>query len=155
MKKRKLKILLSVIIAVILVIFSNKVVNANYYTKYSNEEVKYITSVADTTGDSSGKSSGGIFKGADDFIKNGAGQAGTRGESDAASAVNEVGAMMVNIAGYILVAGVIFVGIKYMMANPEGKAKLKGQLIGLAVATFVVFGAKWIWETIISIFNAK
>ena len=51
-----------------------------------------------------------------------------------------------------LVIGVIVVGIKYMMANPEGKAKLKGQLIGLAVATIVIYGAQFIWSTVISVF---
>ena len=93
-----------------------------------------------------------IFAGAEDFISKGAEQAGSRGESEAAGAVNTIGAIMVNIAGYILVIGVIVVGIKYMMANPEGKAKLKGQLIGLAVATIVIYGAQFIWSTVISVF---
>lgn len=100
----------------------------------------------------SGASGGGIFSGADEFISKGSELAGTRGETDAAKAVNEVGAMMVNIAGYILVIGVIVVGIKYMMANPEGKAKLKGQLIGLLIATVVIYGAKFIWSTIVGLF---
>lgn len=92
-----------------------------------------------------------IFDGADEFmnVASGAGSAGVDATKDA---VNEVGAMLVSIAGYILVIGVIVVGMKYMTANPEGKAKLKGQLIGLAVATFVIFGAQWLWSTIISLF---
>lgn len=91
-----------------------------------------------------------IFAGAEDFLSKGAEQAGSTGQTEAAGAVNQVGAIMVSIAGYILVIGVIVVGIKYMVANPEGKAKLKGQLIGLAVATIVIYGAQFIWSTIIT-----
>ena len=43
-------------------------------------------------------------------------------------------------------------GIKYMVANPEEKAKLKTQLIGLVVATIVIFAAQFIWSTIYKFF---
>lgn len=172
MKNKYLKIFKIMLIALILVIAINTTVNAyDLSNEYRSDGTKYITSVAiaigagsggrttggnstggGSTGGSGGASGGGIFGGADEFITKGSQLAGTRGESDAAAAVNEVGAMMVNIAGYILVIGVIIVGIKYMMANPEGKAKLKGQLIGLLIATVVIYGAKFIWSTIVGLF---
>lgn len=95
----------------------------------------------------------GLFDGGDTFIENGASQAGSTGQAEAAGAVNEIGSIMVSVAGYILVIGVIVIGIKYMIAKPDAKAKLKVQLIGLAVSTFVIFGAKWIWELVISAFG--
>jgi len=37
-------------------------------------------------------------------------------------------------------------GVKYMAASPEERGKLKGQLVGIAVSAFVLFGAYGIWR---------
>lgn len=142
MKTKYLKIIL---IAIILVMATMPKVNA----WGAGPAYRPDNPTAGGTGGSS-SSGTGIFSGAEDFLSKGSEQAGSTGQTEAAGAVNEVGAMMVSIAGYILVIGVIVVGIKYMTANPEGKAKLKGQLIGLAIATVVIYGAQFIWSTIIT-----
>ena len=52
--------------------------------------------------------------------------------------------------GVILCVGAIM-GIKWITANPEEQAKLKQQLVGLAVSAIVIFGAYTIWSLSIDI----
>ena len=42
-------------------------------------------------------------------------------------------------------------GIKYLTAGPDAKAKLKNQLIGVVVSGVVIFGAYYIWKLVISV----
>ena len=53
--------------------------------------------------------------------------------------------ILVGIATVVLVIVTLIMGIKYMVSKPEDRAKLKQQLVGLVVATAVVFGAQFIW----------
>lgn len=52
---------------------------------------------------------------------------------------------MITIATIVVTIVTIVMGIKYMVSNPEGKAKLKQQLIGLVIAVIVIWGAQGIW----------
>jgi len=63
----------------------------------------------------------------------------------------EIGRILTMIGTGVLVIVTTYMGIKYMMASPEGQAKLKQQLIGLVVSSIVVFGAWGIWSLAISI----
>ena len=53
--------------------------------------------------------------------------------------------ILVGIATVVLVIVTLIMGIKYMVSKPDDKAKLKQQLVGLVIATAVVFGAQFIW----------
>ncbi len=46
----------------------------------------------------------------------------------------------------VLVICTVIIGIKYMVASPDEQAKLKKQMVGLVVATIVIFGAYGIWK---------
>ena len=59
-----------------------------------------------------------------------------------------VAQILVYAANIVLVVAVAVLAIKYMTANPEGKAKLKTQLVGLVVSTIVIFGAQFIWSVL-------
>lgn len=52
---------------------------------------------------------------------------------------------MITIATIVVTIVTVIMGIKYITANPEGKAKLKQQLIGLVVSIIVIWGAYGIW----------
>ena len=61
--------------------------------------------------------------------------------------------ILVAAGNIVVVIAVVVMGIKYMVANPEDRAKLKSQLVGLAVATCVIFGAQFIWKICYSLFS--
>ena len=51
----------------------------------------------------------------------------------------------------IMVAVTTYMGIKYLTGGPEAQAKLKTQLIGVMVSGMVIFGAYFIWKTVVNI----
>jgi len=57
-----------------------------------------------------------------------------------------VAQILVMIGNIVVVIAITVIGIKYIMSNPEDKAKLKTQLVGVVVATIVIFGAQIIWR---------
>ncbi len=69
-------------------------------------------------------------------------------EDKMADIVMPIAQILVTVGTIVVVIVATVIGIKYMVANPEEKAKLKTQLIGLVVATFVIFAAQFIWATI-------
>ncbi len=68
-------------------------------------------------------------------------------------AVLPIGQMLTAIGVAVLFGGIVILGIKYMMADPQQKGKLKQQLIGLVVAGVVIFGAYSIWRLAYNFFN--
>ena len=52
----------------------------------------------------------------------------------------------------VLIVGTIM-GIQWITATPDKKAKLQQQLIGLVIATVVIFGAVGIWQLVIKIMS--
>lgn len=62
-----------------------------------------------------------------------------------------LGQILTFIGGGIVVAVVIYMGIKYLTAGPEAQAKLKTQLIGVVVSAMVIFGAYFIWSTVVNV----
>lgn len=53
----------------------------------------------------------------------------------------------------VLIICAIVIGIKYMVASPDEQAKLKKQMVGLVVATIVIFGAYGIWKALYQFMN--
>ena len=84
-----------------------------------------------------------------DFIDAGSTETGTISstEKKMSDIVIPIAQILVTIGTITVVVAATIMGIKYMVANPEEKAKLKTQLIGLVVATIVIFGAQFIWST--------
>ena len=62
------------------------------------------------------------------------------------NAVIPVGQMLTAIGVAVLFGALLVLGIKYMTADPQQKAKLKQQLIGLVISGVVIFGAYTIWR---------
>lgn len=54
--------------------------------------------------------------------------------------------MLVMFGNIVVVIAITVIGIKYLMATPDTKAKLKTQLIGVVIATVVIFGGQLIWS---------
>ncbi|MCR5146725.1 MAG: pilin [Clostridia bacterium] len=59
-----------------------------------------------------------------------------------------IGQILVTIAIVVLLIVIGITGIRWITASPEKQAKLKEQLIGLVVATVVIFGAVGIWNLV-------
>lgn len=59
-----------------------------------------------------------------------------------------VGQTLVTIGDAVLVVVTGIIGIQYITASPDKKAKLKQQLIGLVVSIVVINGAVVIWQTV-------
>ena len=91
---------------------------------------------------------------AKDFIDAGSTETGTISstEKKMSDIVIPIAQILVTIGTITVVVAATIMGIKYMVANPEEKAKLKTQLIGLVVATIVIFGAQFIWSTVYKLF---
>ena len=57
-----------------------------------------------------------------------------------------IGQILVGVGVTIIFISFAIMGIKWIVASPDQKAKLKEQLIGLVIASIVIFGAVGIWE---------
>ena len=64
-----------------------------------------------------------------------------------------MGPILVAAASVVLVVVTGIMGIRWIIANPKEKGKLKQQMIGLAVAIVVVYGATGIWIFARSVLN--
>ena len=53
----------------------------------------------------------------------------------------------------VTVITLMIMGIKYMTADPSGKADVKQKLIGLVVATVVIFGGVGIFTLVVNLMN--
>lgn len=62
-----------------------------------------------------------------------------------------LGSILTTIGAGVMVAVVTYMGIKYLISGPEAQAKLKTQLIGVAVSGCVIFGAYAIWTIVVSV----
>ena len=70
------------------------------------------------------------------------------GEDDFAQQLIGIGQLLVAIGAGTLVVVSMIMAIKWLTATPDKKAKLQQQLMGLVVATFVIFGAIGIWNLV-------
>lgn len=64
--------------------------------------------------------------------------------------VGNVWGTVLTILRILAVAAIVFAGVKYMFASAEGKADIKGGMIGLVVGAIMVFGASIVIDIIMS-----
>lgn len=74
-------------------------------------------------------------------------------DDDLANIIIPIARILVSVGLVVIVVATAIMGIKYMAATPDKRAQLKTQLIGLVVATIVIFGAQFIWSTLYIFFN--
>lgn len=90
---------------------------------------------------------------AQSFINKGQNNVGTINMDEAFGEIADIGSILTTIGAGVMVAVVTYMGIKYLTAGPEAQAKLKIQLIGVVVSGCVIFGAYFIWKTIVGVAN--
>lgn len=93
-----------------------------------------------------------IRKSADDFVN-----AGEKQQLISTDKIIEnvvpIGQMLTTLGVVVLFGALLILGIKYMMAQPEERGKLKQQLIGVVVSGVVIFGAYTIWRLVYNFFD--
>ena len=90
---------------------------------------------------------------ADKWINSGAVDAPIK-TSEAWEVLAPVGKILVSVAGVILVICYMYLGIKYMMADPSGKADVKQRLIWLVIATVIIYGGIGIFTIVVNLMNS-
>lgn len=90
---------------------------------------------------------------ANNFIKKGQDNVGEINLDNAFGEIASIGSILTTIGAGVMVAVVTYMGIKYLTAGPEAQAKLKVQLIGVVVSGCVIFGAYFIWKTVVQVAN--
>lgn len=91
-----------------------------------------------------------VFQVGEDFISEGSETDLNFIDDETVASVNDIGRFLTAVGLTILVCVTLIIGIKYMMATPNDKAKLKKRLIGLLIASFVIFFSYTIWSTIVN-----
>ena len=87
----------------------------------------------------------GIASQAKNFIE--VGQSGNKiPVQKIAEIIKPIARILLGIGTVIVVVVAVVMGIKYVTGTPDQQAKLKTQLIGLAVSIFVLYGAYGIWS---------
>ena len=102
----------------------------------------------------------GIFESGDNFLEEG--QHSQSAENAVAQASDEkVQEIISNIYSIIFPLGVVttviiggILGIKFMIASAEDKAKVKESMIPYGIGCVVIYGAFGIWKIAIEIFSA-
>ena len=90
-----------------------------------------------------------VFQVGEDFIAEGSETDLNMVDDETVASVNDIGRFLTAVGLVILVCATLIMGIKYMMATPNDKAKLKKQLIGLLIASLVIFFSYTIWSAIV------
>lgn len=85
---------------------------------------------------------------ASDWLEKGQNNGKVVKEDDIANIMLPIGQFLVGIGAVVLISVTIIMGIKYMTAEPNDRAKLKQQFIGLVISTIVIFGAYSIWRIV-------
>lgn len=93
-------------------------------------------------------------KGVEDIVKAGNNWlAGEQANQPEGTGVDDFVYKFIGIGRVLVVIGIVTIlivtlimGIRWIVATPDKQAKLKEQLIGLVVATVVIFGAVGIWN---------
>lgn len=65
-----------------------------------------------------------------------------------------IGQTLLAIASVVLVITYMYLGIQYMITDPQGKANIKQKLIGLIIATVIIYGGVGIFTITINLFNS-
>ena len=89
----------------------------------------------------------------DDFISQGS-TASVITTEEAWDILRPIGQVLVAIASVVLVIAYMYLGIQYMITDPQGKANIKQKLIGLVIATVLIYGATGLFAIIINLGNS-
>lgn len=90
---------------------------------------------------------------ADDWLQRGE-QSATITTNEAWNKIVPIGQLLVSIASVVLVICYMYIGIKYMMADPSGKADVKQRLIWLVIATVLIYGGVGIFTIVVNLMNS-
>ena len=93
---------------------------------------------------------GDVLQVGEDFISEGSETDLNMVDDETVASINDIGRFLTAVGLVILVCATLIMGIKYMMATPNDKAKLKKQLIGLLIASLVIFFSYTIWSAIVN-----
>lgn len=93
-----------------------------------------------------------VKKQGDDWISGGSADAPITTD-EALDKLLPIGQIMVSVASVILVICYMYLGIKYMMTDPSGKADIKQRLIFLVIATVLIYGGVGIFTVIVNLMN--
>ena len=91
------------------------------------------------------------FEKATIFIDKGSKVQGIKDLSTIGRNFSGIGTVLIYIGAGVLVAGMGYIGIMYMISPPDRRGKLKQQLIGLVVSGIVIFGAYSIWSVLVNL----
>lgn len=94
------------------------------------------------------------FGKADSWLEKGAGKQGIKDLSTIGNNFSAIGKVLIYIGAGILVAGMGYIGIMYMISTPDRRGKLKQQLIGLLVSGIVIFGSYSIWSILVKLLSS-
>ena len=97
---------------------------------------------------------GDIVSGADDFIQEGQnGTTVTPSNDDIKSVSDDIYFILltIGIVAAVIVGGIL--GIQFMLAGAEDKAKIKEALIPYVIGCIVVFGAFTIWKIVVEVLS--
>lgn len=64
-----------------------------------------------------------------------------------------IGQILIAIGSVVLVGCFMYLGVKYMLTDPSGKADIKQKLIGLVIATVVIYGGIGIFTILVNLMN--
>lgn len=93
-----------------------------------------------------------IFSQADDWLEKGS-QNPPITSDEVWKELASIAQMLMAVGAVVVVACFMWLGIKYMTTDPGGKADVKQKLIGLVIATVIVFGGLSIFTIVVNLFN--
>ena len=97
-------------------------------------------------------SAGGMRGEADNWLKNGFVNSPITPQ-EAWDELMPIAQILLAIGSIVLVISFMWLGVKYMTTDPSGKADIKQKLIGLVVATVVIYGGIGIFTVIVNVMN--
>lgn len=153
-KIRKIFIMFIIIIEIFIV--SSNYIYADFVDGLEQNGETINNSSSQEKTESQGSFSGDIFSQADNFIRNGKDETQEKAAidekklKDAFSNIFNI-AVSIGTVLTVIIGGIL--GIKFMIASAEDKAKIKEMMIPYVVGCIVIFGAFTIWKFIVNILN--
>ena len=89
----------------------------------------------------------------DDFLNQGSSESPISTD-EAWEILRPIAVALVAIASVVLVIANMYMGIQYMITDHKGKDNIKQKLIGLIIATVLIYGGMGLFSIIINLFNS-
>lgn len=167
MREKRLSKITKIIVAVIMILAICQISCTKVFATDADEAAKAVQNAGNAIG---GAAAGVVEKTPAEPEKKSLNKAESKGVGDILNAatswingaehtdnteVDDFVKQFVGIGQLLVIAGVVVLlitvgitGIRWITATPEKQAKLKEQLIGLVIATVVIFGAVGIWSIV-------